>query len=56
MPPTSVHELRPGDIDIIGSIGDSLTVGTGSFSYNLLQLVVDHRGTSATGGITFIKK
>ncbi|KAE9542790.1 hypothetical protein AGLY_002701 [Aphis glycines] len=48
--PTSVHELRPGDIDIIGSVGDSLTVGTGSFSYFLPQLVVDHRGTSWSAG------
>ncbi|XP_015374317.1 PREDICTED: phospholipase B1, membrane-associated-like, partial [Diuraphis noxia] len=46
--PTSVHELRPGDLDVIGSVGDSLTVGTGSFSYFLPQLVVDHRGTSWT--------
>jgi len=49
--PTSVHELRPGDIDVIGGIGDSLTVGTGSFSYILPQLVVDHRGVSWTIGI-----
>lgn len=48
--PTSVHELRPGDIDIIGSVGDSLTVGTGSFSYFLPQLIVDHRGTSWSAG------
>lgn len=24
-PPSSVHRLRPGDIDVIGAIGDSLT-------------------------------
>ncbi|XP_022166429.1 phospholipase B1, membrane-associated-like isoform X2 [Myzus persicae] len=48
--PTSVHELRPGDLDVIGSVGDSLTVGTGSFSYFLPQLVVDHRGSSWTAG------
>lgn len=24
--PTSVNALRPGDIDIIGAVGDSLTV------------------------------
>ncbi|KAL4118890.1 hypothetical protein QTP88_011772 [Uroleucon formosanum] len=48
--PTSVHELRPGDFDVIGGVGDSLTVGTGSFSYFLPQLVVDHRGSSWTAG------
>ncbi|CAI6350811.1 unnamed protein product [Macrosiphum euphorbiae] len=48
--PTSVHELRPGDFDVIGSVGDSLTVGTGSFTYFLPQLVVDHRGASWTAG------
>uniref|UniRef100_A0A2S2QCE3 Phospholipase B1, membrane-associated n=1 Tax=Sipha flava TaxID=143950 RepID=A0A2S2QCE3_9HEMI len=48
--PSSVHELRPGDIDVIGAVGDSLTVGTGSFSFILPQLMVDHRGVSWTGG------
>lgn len=48
-----MHKLRPGDIDVIGSIGDSLTVGTGSFSLILPQLVVDHRGTSFSAGMIF---
>ena len=30
--PTSVHKLKPGDIDIIAAIGDSLTAGNGNFS------------------------
>lgn len=51
--PTSVHELRPGDFDVIGSVGDSLTVGTGSFAYFLPQLLVDHRGSSWAAGIIF---
>lgn len=49
--PTSVHMLRPGDIDVIGAIGDSLSVGTGSFSYIIPQLLVGHRGSSWTAGI-----
>lgn len=49
----SVHKLRPGDIDIIGGVGDSLTVGTGSFSFILPQLVVDHRGISFSAGMIF---
>ncbi|VVC30183.1 Hypothetical protein CINCED_3A001765 [Cinara cedri] len=48
--PTSVHKLRPGDIDIIGSIGDSLTAGTGSLAYSIQLIFVDFRGTSWTGG------
>lgn len=48
--PTSVHELRPGDIDVIGSIGDSLSVGSGSFSLFLPQIFVDFRGVSFSGG------
>ncbi|XP_025192066.1 phospholipase B1, membrane-associated-like [Melanaphis sacchari] len=49
--PTSVHKLRPGDIDVIGCIGDSWTIGTGSFTYVLPQLLtVDHRGSSWTAG------
>jgi len=50
----SAHQLRPGDIDIIGSVGDSLTVGTGSYSYILPQLVVDHRGSSFSAGIAYL--
>jgi phospholipase B1, membrane-associated len=26
-PPTSVHRLRPGDIDVVAAIGDSLVAG-----------------------------
>ena len=31
--PTSVHKLTPGDIDIIGAIGDSLTGNKIEFKY-----------------------
>lgn len=52
--PTSVHELRPGDIDIVGAVGDSLTVGTGSFAYILPQIIVEHRGSSWTAGMNYV--
>ncbi|XP_054735480.1 phospholipase B1, membrane-associated [Anastrepha obliqua] len=42
--PTSVHRLRPGDIDIIGAMGDSLTAGNGIFASNLLHVTVENRG------------
>ncbi|KAM7358682.1 phospholipase B1, membrane-associated isoform 2-T3 [Cochliomyia hominivorax] len=45
-PPTSVHRLRPGDIDIVGAIGDSLTAGNGIFANNILHTVHENRGVS----------
>lgn len=49
--PTSVHRLRPGDIDIVGAMGDSLTAGNGIFASNLLHVTVENRGVSfAIGG------
>lgn len=42
--PTSVHQLRPGDIDIIGAIGDSLTAGNGGMATNVLQITVESKG------------
>ncbi|ALC44518.1 CG7365 [Drosophila busckii] len=42
--PTSVHRLRPGDIDIIGAMGDSLTAGNGIFASNLVHVTVENRG------------
>ncbi|KAH8419617.1 hypothetical protein KR222_009890 [Zaprionus bogoriensis] len=44
--PTSVHRLRPGDIDIIGAMGDSLTAGNGIFASNLLHVTVENRGAA----------
>lgn len=32
VPPDSVHKLKPGDIDIVAAIGDSLTAANGVFS------------------------
>ncbi|XP_076763921.1 phospholipase B1, membrane-associated-like [Xylocopa sonorina] len=50
--PNSVHRLRPGDIDVIAAMGDSLTAGSGIFASNVLQVYgVDNRGvTAAIGG------
>ncbi|XP_049545937.1 phospholipase B1, membrane-associated-like isoform X2 [Anopheles darlingi] len=44
--PTSVHELRPGDIDVIAAIGDSLTAGTGVLATGILDLIIENRGLS----------
>ncbi|XP_039301947.1 phospholipase B1, membrane-associated [Solenopsis invicta] len=48
--PTSVHKLRPGDIDVIAAMGDSLTAGTGAFAGNVFQVIVENRGVTAAGG------
>ncbi|KAI9589407.1 phospholipase B1, membrane-associated-like [Glossina fuscipes] len=48
--PNSVHRLRPGDIDIVGAIGDSLTAGNGILATNILQVSTENRGKSWSGG------
>lgn len=44
--PSSVHKLRPGDIDVIGAIGDSLTAGNGALATNVLQVLIENKGVS----------
>ncbi|XP_053663664.1 phospholipase B1, membrane-associated-like [Anopheles marshallii] len=44
--PISVHELRPGDIDVIAALGDSLTAGTGVLATGILELIIENRGLS----------
>ncbi|XP_049820402.1 phospholipase B1, membrane-associated isoform X2 [Aethina tumida] len=48
--PTSVHQLRPGDIDVIGAIGDSLSVGVGLTATKISQVYYPNRGLSPTAG------
>ncbi|CAL7935960.1 unnamed protein product [Xylocopa violacea] len=48
--PNSVHRLRPGDIDVIAALGDSLTAGAGVFATNLFQIGVENRGVAAAIG------
>jgi len=50
--PKSVHKLRPGDIDIVAALGDSITSGTGALAENLFDLGKEYRGVSfASGGL-----
>jgi GDSL-like Lipase/Acylhydrolase len=44
--PTSVHRLTPGDIDVIGAIGDSLTAANGAFAIDSIQTTLEGRGVS----------
>lgn len=44
--PESVHRLRPGDIDVIAAIGDSLTAGNGALATNIIQVFIENKGVS----------
>ncbi|XP_054743812.1 phospholipase B1, membrane-associated [Anastrepha obliqua] len=49
-PPTSVHQLRPGDIDVIASVGDSLSAGNGIMSVGVVDIMNEYRAFSFSGG------
>ena len=44
--PTSVHKLKPNDIDVIGAIGDSLTAANGAKATTVIGLLEECRGVS----------
>lgn len=44
--PTSVHKLRPGDIDVVAALGDSLIAGNGALEEFALGTMIEHRGVS----------
>lgn len=44
--PLTAHKVRPGDIDIIAAIGDSLTAGNGALATNILQVAIENKGVS----------
>jgi len=48
--PTNVHEVRPGDIDVIAAFGDSITAGNGLGARNPVEVAVENRGESWTIG------
>lgn len=48
--PTNINQLRPGDIDVIASIGDSLSAGNGGMSNNIVHIVNENRAISFAGG------
>lgn len=49
--PSSAHTVRPGDVDIIAALGDSLTAGNGALATNILQVFVENKGVSWSIGI-----
>jgi len=47
----TVHQLRPQDIGLVASLGDSITAGTGALATNILEVLNENRGsTYLTGG------
>lgn len=42
--PTSVHALRPGDIDIVAAFGDSISAGNGLGAELLIEVALENRG------------
>lgn len=51
--PSSVHQLRPGDIRVVGAVGDSVTASFGESSRSILDLFVEWRGRSWSIGHEF---
>ena len=49
--PTSVHRLRPSDIKVIASMGDSLTSGFTILAESFVIDGVDYRGRAWSGGV-----
>jgi len=47
-PPThrSVHQLRPEDIGLIASLGDSITAGAGAKARNVFEVLDENRGST----------
>ncbi|XP_065222849.1 phospholipase B1, membrane-associated-like [Planococcus citri] len=48
--PSSVHTLRPGDIDVVAALGDSLTAGNGALALSTQHVMVENRGLAALIG------
>lgn len=44
--PTSVHKLKPNDIDVVGAIGDSLTAANGAKATTIIGLLEECRGVA----------
>lgn len=48
--PTNVHKLRPGDIDVVGAMGDSLVAGNGALEEFAMGTLIEYRGVSWAAG------
>ena len=48
--PKSVHKLKPGDVDVIGAMGDSLIAGNGALEEFAIGTIIEYRGVSWCAG------
>jgi len=48
--PTDARKLLPGDIDVVGAIGDSLVAAFGALSRTIIGISTEYRGHSFCGG------
>jgi len=48
--PETVHQVRPGDVDVIAAMGDSLTAGNGGLATNIFQISIENKGVSFSIG------
>jgi len=48
--PTDAKKLRPGDIDVIAAIGDSVAAGFGALSGSIFTIFTEYRGFSFSVG------
>ncbi|XP_075215345.1 phospholipase B1, membrane-associated-like [Lycorma delicatula] len=44
--PDSVHKLRPGDISVVGALGESITAGSGATATAVRHVYTENRGLS----------
>jgi phospholipase B1 len=48
--PTTVHELRPGDVQVVAALGDSISAALGADATTPVGLIYEYRGKSWTAG------
>jgi phospholipase B1 len=53
-PPTNARRLKPGDIDLVIGIGDSLTAAFGADATNFFNLFTDYRASSFSIGLSSV--
>jgi len=50
-PPTLAKALKPGDVDLVCGLGDSLTAGFGALATSFFDLFTDYRACSFSTGV-----
>ena len=45
-----MHKLRPGDVQVVAALGDSITAGVGARANSVLDIFKEYRGVSFSIG------